>query len=63
MTDVKNTLTNTQSTKPVVNRVPPKNPMFNQFKKPNTTAETVMSPTWFWLKSNGTVITNTPTIV
>ena len=35
MTDTKNTLTNTQSTKPVVNRVPPKNPMFNQFKKPN----------------------------
>lgn len=30
----KNTLTSNQSTKPLVNRVPPKNPMFENFKKP-----------------------------
>lgn len=30
----KNTNQNPQSTKPIVNRVPPKNPQFSNFKKP-----------------------------
>jgi hypothetical protein len=32
--DKKNTLQTPQSTKPIVNRIPPKNPQFQQFNKP-----------------------------
>lgn len=39
-TDIKNTLKTEQSTKPFVNRVPPKNPFFGQFNKtPNFSAK------------------------
>jgi hypothetical protein len=33
--NTKNTLKSPQSTKPIINRVPPQNPSFGQLKKPN----------------------------
>ncbi len=35
MANTKNTLLTPQSTKPIVNRLPPKNPGFSHFSKPN----------------------------
>ncbi len=53
MANTKNTLLTPQSTKPIVNRLPPKNPGFSHFSKPNFNNNLLKFSTTFRTQNRG----------